>query len=90
MSTTDPHPFGLWLDGDRSEPAPILGMDPPRFWLSDDNGFVHLWCQDCTAGSDDYLGEWPIPTPDEYAADVARLVREHQAEKHTDQAESEV
>ena len=84
---TDNHPFGRWLDGDRTSPAP-KPVDA-QYWLSDDDGFIRLWCHLCTAGSDDYLGEWATPPSDEYEHEATARLREHQAEHHPDNAESE-
>lgn len=81
------HPFGQWLDSDRTgpvpEPVPVPGAADGQYWLNvDADGFIRLWCHHCTAGGDDYLGEWGTPPPPEYEAEVTGRVREHQAEKH--------
>lgn len=80
------HPFGVWLDSDRigpvPEPVPPAADTTGQYWLSADGEVIHLWCNLCTAGGEDYLAEWA--TPEEYEAELSARVRAHQAEKHTD------
>ncbi|MGH3628032.1 MAG: hypothetical protein ACRDRL_11415 [Sciscionella sp.] len=87
------HPFGAWLDSDRTgpapEPVPVPDAPDGQYWLSMDGEVIHLWCHLCTAGGDDYLGEWDTPPGYQYEGEVSAKVREHQAEQHTDTTESE-
>lgn len=84
--------FGEWLDSARTGPVPepvrVPGDTIGQYWLSADDGSrygcVHLWCDLCTAGGDDYLGEWAMPLSVEHEGEVSAQVREHQAEKHAD------
>lgn len=95
------HPFGVWLDSDRTGPVPEPAPEPVltsgaaygQYWLSADHGgrygLIHLWCHLCTAGGDDYIGEWLSPVGDEYEGEVSAKVRAHQADKHTEPTQKE-
>jgi hypothetical protein len=87
------HPFGQWLDSDRTgpvpEPVPAPGSATGQYWLTADDTHVHLWCHLCTAGGDDYLGEWGTPTPPEYEAEATARIREHLRDKHSTQLDSQ-
>lgn len=87
------HPFGAWLDSDRTgpvpEPVPAPEIPNGQYWLSADDGMTRLWCHPCTAGGDDYLGEWGLPTTHDEQAALSAMVREHQADKHATEAEGQ-
>lgn len=52
-----------------------------RYLIADDDGWTYLWCAECTAGSDDYLGGWR-GTAEKHADSIAAVRLKHERDRH--------